>query len=345
MSLDYKAAGVDKEAGYKQVSLIKEIVKETHTAGVVSELGGFAGLFQPDLSNMQTPVLVSGTDGVGTKVDLAFRMDKHNTVGIDCVAMCVNDILCQGAKPLFFLDYIATGKLVPEKMASVVEGVAEGCKQAGAALIGGETAEMPGIYQENHYDLAGFAVGIVDKSKIITADKVSVGDRLIGLPSSGLHSNGFSLVRKIIFEKMNFSLDDWLDELDMTLGQALLEPTKIYVNAVLPLLEKYDIHAISHITGGGVYENLPRVLKDGQEAVWDLSDYSVPKIFQLIQEWGNVETKEMFSTFNMGIGLVMIVDQEDVTAIMQALEEAGEKPILMGEIKESDEKKVTLCKG
>ncbi len=336
MKLTYKDAGVDKEAGYKEVQLIKNIVKTTFTPGVVSDLGGFGGMFAIDKDKYDEPILVSGTDGVGTKLDLAFKMDKHDTIGIDAVAMCVNDILCQGAKPLFFLDYIATGRLVPEKMAKIVEGVAEGCRQSGAALIGGETAEMPGIYQDNHYDIAGFAVGVVDKKKMITGDKVEIGDRLIGLKSSGLHSNGFSLVRKIIFDLKNMDLDTSLDQVGMTLGQALLTPTKIYVEDVYPLIEKYDIHGISHITGGGIYENLPRVLKNGQKAVWDLKDYEIPSLFKLIQEWGNVDLKEMFSTFNMGVGMVLIVAKDDYDEILKDLDQRDISYVEMGSIQEGN---------
>lgn len=336
MKLTYKDAGVDKEAGYKEVQLIKKIVKTTFTPGVVSDLGGFGGMFAIDKDKHDEPILVSGTDGVGTKLDLAFKMDKHDTIGIDAVAMCVNDILCQGAKPLFFLDYIATGRLVPEKMAKIVEGVAEGCRQSGAALIGGETAEMPGIYQDNHYDIAGFAVGVVDKKKMITGDKVEIGDRLIGLKSSGLHSNGFSLIRKIIFDLKNMDLNTSLDQVGITLGQALLTPTKIYVEDVYPLIEKYDIHGISHITGGGIYENLPRVLKDGQKAVWDLKDYEIPSLFKLIQEWGNVDLKEMFSTFNMGVGMVLIVAKDDYDDILKDLDQRDISYVEMGNIQEGN---------
>lgn len=342
MTLSYKDAGVDKEAGYREVQLIKQLVKKTFSPGVISDLGGFGGLFQIDKDAYQEPVLVSGTDGVGTKLDLAFRMDKHDTIGIDCVAMCANDILCQGAKPLFFLDYIATGKLVPEKMASIVEGVVEGCVQSEMALIGGETAEMPGIYQTNHYDIAGFAVGIVDKSKMITPGKVKIGDKVIGLKSSGVHSNGFSLVRKIIFDVKNLPLDTHLDELDMSLGEALLTPTRIYIKDVLPLIEQFDIHALAHITGGGIYENVPRVLSDDQALKWDVSQYKIPAIFRYLEEWGNVARKEMFGTFNMGIGMVMFVDPADYAAITANLAERDIPFIDMGEIVAGN-KDVELC--
>lgn len=342
MKLTYKDAGVDKEAGYKEVQLIKNIVKTTFNSGVVSDLGGFGGMFRIDKDKYENPILVSGTDGVGTKLDLAFKMDTHDTIGIDAVAMCINDVLCQGAKPLFFLDYIATGKLIPEKMASIVEGIAEGCRQSGAALIGGETAEMPGIYQEGHYDIAGFAVGIVDEKDVITGEKVQVGDKLIGLKSSGVHSNGFSLVRKIIFDVMDKDLSDFEEDLGMTLGQELLTPTKIYVNDVYPLIEKFDIHAISHITGGGIYENLPRVLRDGLAAKWDVSNYKIPVIFQLLEKWGNVDRKEMFGTFNMGIGMVLAVSKEDYKDIIADLISRNIDYVEMGEIVEGN-KEVELC--
>lgn len=342
MTLSYKDAGVDKEAGYREVQLIKQLVKKTFSAGVISDLGGFGGLFKLDKEAYAEPVLVSGTDGVGTKLDLAFRMDKHDTVGIDCVAMCANDILCQGARPLFFLDYIATGKLVPEKMASIVEGVVEGCLQSDMALIGGETAEMPGIYQSNHYDMAGFAVGIVDKSKMIVPGKVKTGDKVIGLKSSGVHSNGFSLVRKIIFDIKNLSLDTELEDLGTSLGEALLTPTKIYVKDVLPLLGQFDIHALAHITGGGLYENVPRVLGDDQALRWDVSNHEIPAIFRYLEEWGNVARKEMFGTFNMGIGMVLIVDQSDDQAVRANLAERGIAHLEMGEIVPGN-KDVLLC--
>lgn len=342
MTLSYKDAGVDKEAGYREVQLIKQLVKKTFSAGVISDLGGFGGLFKLDKDAYAEPVLVSGTDGVGTKLDLAFRMDKHDTIGIDCVAMCANDILCQGAKPLFFLDYIATGKLVPEKMASIVEGVVEGCVQSEMALIGGETAEMPGIYQTNHYDIAGFAVGIVDKSKIIVPGKVKIGDKVIGLKSSGVHSNGFSLVRKIIFDVKNLPLDTQLEDLGVTLGEALLTPTKIYIKDVMPLLEQFDIHALAHITGGGIYENVPRVLGDDQALKWDVSAYEIPTIFRYLETWGNVARKEMFGTFNMGIGMVIVVDPADYDAVIANLNARDIPHIEMGEIVPGN-KDVELC--
>ncbi len=336
MTLSYKDAGVDKEAGYREVQLIKNLVKKTFSPSVITDLGGFGGLFKPDLRGLEEPVLVSGTDGVGTKLDIAFRMDKHDTIGIDAVAMCANDILCQGAKPLFFLDYIATGKLVPEKMAQIVEGVVEGCLQADMALIGGETAEMPGIYQTNHYDIAGFAVGIVDKKKMIVPGKVQIGDKVIGLKSSGLHSNGFSLVRKIIFDLMNLDLNAEIEELGMTLGEALLTPTRIYIKDVLPLIEQFDIHGIAHITGGGIYENLPRVLSEGQGLHWDVSAYQIPAIFSLLEKWGNVARKEMFATFNMGIGMVLILSPRDLEGVLANLDSRAIPYIDMGEVVPGD---------
>ena len=317
MAITYKDAGVDKEAGYQEVQLIKNFISKTHSPEVLGGIGGFSGLFDLGALNYKNPVLASGTDGVGTKVVLAQMMDKHDTVGEDCVAMCVNDILCQGAKPILFLDYIATGKLVPEKMADIVKGVASGCEKAGASLLGGETAEMPGIYAEDDYDLAGFAVGVVEKDDIITGEDIREGDVLLGLPSSGVHSNGFSLVRKIIFDVKGFSLDDNIEGLNKTLGEELLTPTRIYVKDVLPLIEKYNIKGLAHITGGGLYENLPRVLPEGLGANLDLKDVEVPKIFNLLQEWGNISTDEMLSTFNMGIGMVLVVPEEDATRIVE----------------------------
>lgn len=315
MSLTYESAGVNKNEGYAEVNLIKGFIKNTYTPGVLSDLGGFSGLFEIDKSKYENPVLVSGTDGVGTKVMLAQMLDKHDTVGIDCVAMCVNDILCQGAKPLFFLDYIATGKLVAEKMASIVEGVAKGCIDSGAALIGGETAEMPGMYSEKDYDLAGFCVGIVDKDKIIDGKKnVKEGDIILALPSSGLHSNGFSLVRKIIFEHKK--LDVQRELLDgKTLAEVLLTPTRIYVKDVLEIMERYRINAMSHITGGGLYENVPRVLPENLDAVIEADEIPEQKIFSKLREWGDLDKEEMYGTFNMGVGLVMVIDKKDVEGI------------------------------
>lgn len=338
MSLNYKDAGVDKEAGYKEVQLIKGFVERTKTPGVLSSLGGFSGLYQLDMKNLQEPVLVSGTDGVGTKLKLAFMMDKHNTIGEDCVAMCANDIICQGAKPLFFLDYIATGKLVPEKMAEVVEGIAEGCLKAGCALIGGETAEMPGFYNEDEYDVAGFCVGVVDKSKIITGNNIKAGDVILGIPSSGVHSNGFSLIRKIVFDKMGFSVDKYIEELGKTLGEELLTPTRIYVKEILDLLMKVEIKSISHITGGGFYENIPRMLTNDTRAKIDVNKIKTPEIFNLLMKWGNVSIEEMYSTFNMGIGMVLIVSGEDADKVLKNNDDI----ILLGTVEEG-EKGVDLC--
>ena len=342
MSLTYKDAGVDKEAGYKEVQMIKGLIKKTHIPGVLSDIGGFAGLFQLDTSKFNEPVLVSGTDGVGTKLKIAFMMDKHSTIGEDCVAMCVNDILCQGAKPLFFLDYIATGKLVPETMAKIVEGVSNGCIKAGCALIGGETAEMPGFYQDNEYDVAGFSVGAVDKSKIINGGAIEEGDIIIGLPSSGIHSNGYSLVRKIVFEKQNLNADSYIEELGSTIGEELLKPTRIYVDPVYELIEKFNIKGLSHITGGGFYENIPRMLPEGLTAHIDCSRIDASSIFKLLQEWGNIDIDEMYSTFNMGVGMVLVISKEELKDIKNYLDEKNEKFYLLGEIKKGNDG-VVLC--
>lgn len=342
MGLTYKDSGVDKEAGYKQVQLIKDSIKRTHIPGVLSDIGGFAGLFQLDLKNISEPVMVSGTDGVGTKLKLAFMMDQHNTIGEDCVAMCANDILCQGAKPLFFLDYIATGKLVPEKMASIVEGVSNGCVKAGCALIGGETAEMPGLYKEDEYDLAGFCVGVVDKKRIINGSTIEAGDKIIGLPSSGVHSNGYSLVRKIVFELQNLEANTFVEELGTTIGEELLKPTRIYTNPVYEMVEKFNIKGISHITGGGFYENIPRMLPEGLQANINTSTINTPEIFNLLQKWGNIQLDEMYSTFNMGIGMVIVVKAEEVEDIKSFLKEKGEGYSLLGEISTGD-KGLVLC--
>ena len=341
--MDYKNAGVDIEAGYKSVELMKKYVKETMRPEVLGGLGGFSGAFSMEsFKDMEKPTLVSGTDGVGTKLKLAFLMDRHDTVGIDCVAMCVNDIACAGGEPLFFLDYIACGKNYPEKIASIVKGVADGCKQAGAALIGGETAEMPGFYPEDEYDLAGFAVGIVDEKKMITGADLKPGDVLIGLASSGVHSNGFSLVRKV-FEMTKESLDTYYEELGTTLGEALLAPTKIYVKALRTVKEAgVDIKACSHITGGGFYENIPRMLPDGVKAVVEKDSYEIPAIFRLLAKTGNIEEKMMYNTYNMGIGMVLAVDPADVDKAMEAARAAGETPYVIGRI-EAGEKGVELC--
>lgn len=341
--LTYKDAGVNKEEGYKEVSLIKDLIKRTYQKGVLSDLGGFSGLFEIDKNAYDNPVLVSGTDGVGTKVKLSQMMNVHNTVGIDCVAMCVNDILCQGAKPLFFLDYIATGKLYAEKMASIVEGIAEGCVQAGCALIGGETAEMPGIYKEEDYDIAGFCVGIVDKHKIIDGKKnVKEGDVILALKSSGIHSNGFSLVRKIVFDIKNLKLDDYIEELGKTLGEELLTPTRIYAKQVNSVLDKFAVNGICHITGGGLFENVPRVLADDLNARIYKNKIDTPKIFSLLEQWGNIENEEMYATFNMGVGLLLFVDKKDVNDIKSLLNNLGEEVFEIGEIVKG-EAKVELC--
>lgn len=331
MGLDYKAAGVDKEAGYQQVQLIKDMVSNTFTKDVITEVGGFSGMVGLDMTNLEEPVLVSGTDGVGTKLMIAQAMNQHNTIGIDLVAMCVNDIICQGARPLFFLDYIATGKLDPEKMATIVEGVAEGCIQSGASLVGGETAEMPGMYGENDYDLAGFAVGVVDKKKIISGAAIKEGDLAIGLPSSGVHSNGFSLVRAIL-DKNNISYEDAFGESGQTVGEVLLTPTKIYAKAITGLLEKVDVHGIAHITGGGLYENLPRVLPEGLGIEVDASAIPRLEIFDYLQELGKVEQKEMFNTFNMGVGMVIFVNPEEAEASLESLAAADITGFKLGEV-------------
>ena len=333
MAIDYKAAGVDKEAGYETVNLIKDMVKKTHDKNVLTDLGGFAGLYDIGGFNYKNPVLVSGTDGVGTKVLIAREMGINNTIGQDCVAMCVNDVLCQGAKPLFFLDYIGTGKVLPEKMAAIVEGVAEGCSKAGCALIGGETAEMPGVYAEDDYDLAGFAVGIADKDKIITEENIKSGDLLFGLKSSGVHSNGFSLVRKVISDS-GLKLQDKFQ--DKTLGEALLVPTKIYVKAMLGLMEKVEVKGMSHITGGGLYENVPRMLPENTKATINLENYEIPEIFLLIEEKGNIERNEMYNTFNMGIGLVFVVSKEDREETLKYFKEIGEEALELGTIDEGN---------
>ena len=341
--MDYKNSGVDIEAGYKSVELMKKYVQGTMRPEVLTGLGGFSGAFSMEkFKNMEKPTLVSGTDGVGTKLKLAFLMDKHDTIGIDCVAMCVNDIACAGGEPLFFLDYIACGKNYPEKIAAIVSGVAEGCKQSDAALIGGETAEHPGLMPEDEYDLAGFAVGVVDEKDIITGADVKAGDVLIGMTSSGVHSNGFSLVRKI-FEMTKESLDTYYDELGKTLGEALLAPTRIYVKALRSVKEAgVRIKACSHITGGGFYENVPRMLPEGKQAVIRKDSYEVPSIFKLMAKKGQVEEKMMYNTYNMGLGMVLAVDPADVDKTMEAIKAAGETPYVVGEIKDG-EKGVTLC--
>lgn len=334
-SESYKAAGVDVTAGYKSVELMKKHIAKTNIDGVISGIGGFGGCFMPNLSGMEEPVLVSGTDGVGTKLKLAFLLDKHDTIGIDCVAMCVNDVVCGGAKPLFFLDYMALGKNVPEKVAEIVSGVAEGCVQAGCALVGGETAEMPGFYPVDEYDLAGFSVGIVDKKKIIDGENLEAGDVLIGLPSSGVHSNGFSLVRKV-FNINEETVKKTYPELDKPLGETLLTPTKIYVKPLLALIEKCNVKAVSHITGGGFYENIPRMLKDGMSAKINKSAVPVLPIFNVIQKEGNISEHDMFNTFNMGVGMVIAIDKNQVDTTLSVLAQAGEKAFVLGEVVEGD---------
>lgn len=343
--MDYKKAGVDIEAGYKSVELMKEHVKGTMRPEVLGGLGGFSGAFSMSaFKGMEEPTLLSGTDGVGTKLKLAFLMDKHDTVGIDCVAMCVNDVACAGGEPLFFLDYIACGKNVPEKIAAIVKGVADGCVQSGAALIGGETAEMPGFYPEDEYDLAGFAVGVVDKKDLITGENLAPGDVLIGMASSGVHSNGFSLVRKVFEKEMTAEgLSVYYDELGATLGEALLAPTKIYVKALKSVKEAgVTVKACSHITGGGFYENVPRMLKDGARAVIKKDSYPVPPIFGMLARKGQIEEQMMYNTYNMGLGMIMAVAPADVDKTLKAVEAAGEVPYVVGAV-ESGEKGVVLC--
>lgn len=343
--MDYKKAGVDIEAGYKSVELMKEHVKKTMRAEVLGGLGGFSGAFSlAKIKEMEEPVLLSGTDGCGTKVKLAIIMDKHDTIGIDAVAMCVNDIACAGGEPLFFLDYIACGKNYPEKIADIVKGVAEGCLQSEAALIGGETAEHPGLMPKEDYDLAGFAVGVCDKKEMITGEKLEAGDVLIGMASTGVHSNGFSLVRKVFEKEMNREgLDTYYDSLGKTLGEALLAPTRIYVKALKNIKKSgVTVKACSHITGGGFYENVPRMLKDGVRAVIRKDSYPVPPIFKLLAEKGKIEEKMMYNTFNMGLGMVVAVDEADVDKTMAAIKAAGDQPYVVGTI-ENGEKGVTLC--
>ncbi|QVK21476.1 phosphoribosylformylglycinamidine cyclo-ligase [Mycoplasmatota bacterium] len=335
MAKSYEKAGVNLEAGYESVRRIKRHVKATERFGVMGGIGSFGGMFDLSKLNMKEPVLVSGTDGVGTKLILAFMMDKHDTIGIDVVAMCVNDILAQGAEPLFFLDYIAVGKNDPIQIEEIVKGVATGCVQANAALIGGETAEMPDMYECGHYDIAGFTVGAVEKSKMIDGSKVEVGDAIIGLSSSGLHSNGFSLVRKIILKDHNLGLFENIDELGGVLGDVLLTPTKIYVKPVLKLLESVDVHGIIHITGGGFDENIPRGLKDGQGALINEGSWEIPSIFPYLKRLGKIDNREMYNIFNMGIGMTIIVNKEDVDKTISILAENGEKAFLIGEVTDS----------
>ena len=338
----YASAGVDITAGYKAVELMKSHIARTTTDGVIGSIGGFGGLFQPNLAGMEEPILVSGTDGVGTKLRIAFLMDKHDTVGIDCVAMCVNDIVCCGARPLFFLDYIACGKNYPDRIASIVSGVAEGCVQSGAALIGGETAEMPGFYPVDEYDLAGFAVGIVDKKKMIDNSTIQAGDVIIALPSSGVHSNGFSLVRKV-FDVENSDIKSPNERLGgKSIGEALLAPTKIYVKPVLAVQEKVTVKGVSHITGGGFYENVPRSIPSGFTAKIEKASIRTPVLFDLIAEAGNIPERDMFNTFNMGVGMCMIVDRNDADTALSVLKEQGEDAYVVGEVVEGSEG-VILC--
>lgn len=341
-SESYKEAGVDITAGYKAVELMKGHIKKTMTAGAMSDIGGFGGLFELDMTGIKKPVLVSGTDGVGTKLKLAFLMDKHDTVGIDCVAMCVNDIICTGAKPLLFLDYIALGKNYPEKVAEIVKGVADGCVQAGCALVGGETAEMPGFYPEDEYDLAGFSVGVVDKDKVLDNSTIKEGDVIIALPSSGVHSNGFSLVRKV-FDVENSDIKKPVAELSgKSIGEALLEPTKIYVKPMLALFDEITVKAVSHITGGGFYENIPRSIPEGFGAKIKRAAVKVLPIFELIQKTGNIPERDMFNTYNMGVGMSVVVAKEDTDRALEILKQNGEDAYVIGEIVKSEES-VTIC--
>ena len=335
-SESYKEAGVDITAGYESVELIKKHVARTKIPGVLSGIGGFGGLFAPDFKGMEEPVLISGTDGVGTKIKLAFLLDKHNTIGIDAVAMCVNDVICCGAKPLFFLDYIAIGKNIPEKVASIVEGIAEGCVQSECALVGGETAEHPGLMPVDEYDVAGFCVGIVDKPKMIDGSKLKAGDVLVGLRSSGVHSNGFSLVRKVFGIDEN-TINNTYDELDKPLGETLLTPTKLYVKPIFALLSEVDVKAVSHITGGGFYENIPRMLKDGLSAKIIKDNIPVLPIFDVIQRVGGISEHDMFNTFNMGVGMVVAVDKNDVDKTLEILKANGEDAVVLGEVIEGSE--------
>ena len=336
VGLTYKDAGVDIEAGEETVDKVKGDVESTFTDEVLTGLGGFGALFAPDLSDYEEPVFVSGTDGVGTKLKVAFRTGKHDSVGIDLVAMCANDILAQGAEPLFFLDYLATGELDPTAAAEVVKGITTGCKEAGCALIGGETAEMPDFYSAGEYDMAGFVVGIVDRDEIITGENIEAGDKIIGLSSNGIHSNGYSLVRKIFFELKDYNVEDEIAELGGTLGAELIKPTKIYVKPVLELLDKYQINGIAHITGGGLVENLPRVLPEDTGAVVDTSTWERPAVFDLIQDYGNVETQEMYRTFNMGVGMVLVAPAEEAAEIVATAQELGEEAVVIGEVQEGE---------
>ncbi|WP_099354956.1 phosphoribosylformylglycinamidine cyclo-ligase [Fredinandcohnia onubensis] len=336
MANAYKQAGVDIEAGYEAVSRMKKHVAKTVRPEVMGGLGSFGGMFDLSKVNVKEPVLVSGTDGVGTKLMLAFMMDKHDTIGIDAVAMCVNDIVVQGAEPLYFLDYIACGKAQPEKIEQIVKGIADGCEQAGCALIGGETAEMPGMYSEDEYDLAGFSVGVAEKSKLVTGASIKPGDVLIGLSSSGIHSNGYSLVRKVLLEDGGLDLHKTYGKIERTLGEELLQPTKIYVKSLLKAMEKFEVKGMSHITGGGFVENIPRMLPEGVGAEIDYGSWPIPPIFDLLQETGNLNREEMFNIFNMGIGMVLAINEADLHELLQLLEEQGEKAYIIGRIKEGN---------
>ncbi|EQK45530.1 phosphoribosylformylglycinamidine cyclo-ligase [[Clostridium] bifermentans ATCC 638] len=341
--LTYRASGVDIDEGNRAVNLIKDKIKGTYDKNVIGDLGNFSGLYSlKDFINMDEPVLLSSTDGVGTKLKLAQMMDIHNTVGIDLVAMCVNDLICQGAKPLFFLDYIATGKLIPEKIDDIVSGIVEGCKLAECALIGGETAEMPGMYSEDDYDLAGFSVGIADKSKIISGQDVNSGDTLIGISSSGIHSNGYSFIRKIFLEEYKYELTDYIEELEMTLGEALLIPTKIYVKLVMDLIKKYELKAIAHITGGGVIENIPRVIPNGLGIDIEKNSWEKPPIFKMIEKFNAIDEVELHKSFNMGIGLAMVVDSDKAEEIVSYLNESEKQAYIIGKVVDSHEG-VKLC--
>lgn len=340
----YKSAGVDVEAGYEAVKLMKEHTSRTVIPGVIGGIGSFGGFFEIDVEKYKKPVLVSGTDGVGTKLQLAFMAGIHDTIGIDCVAMCVNDIACHGAKPLYFLDYIGTGVLEPKAASDIVKGVCDGCIEAGCALIGGETAEMPGFYKKGEYDVAGFAVGIVDKDKIINGSSVAAGDTIIGLASSGIHSNGYSLVRKLFFDINDYKIDSTFEELDCTLGEELLKPTRIYVKTILELIESFDIKGIAHITGGGFIENIPRTIPKGLKAKINLGSFPVLPIFKLMQKLGKIEQREMFNTFNMGIGLVLVVDSEKAGNVMAALKAMDEKAYIIGSVVKG-EGGIELCQG
>lgn len=340
--MTYESAGVDVQEGQRSVELMKQAVQKTMTKEVLQGLGSFGAMVQPDLTNMDQPVMVSGTDGVGTKLKLAFLMDRHDTIGQDCVAMCVNDILCHGAKPLFFLDYLATGKLKAEKAASVVAGIAEACKEVGCALVGGETAEMPGFYSDGEYDLAGFAVGMVDRKKMITGEKIQVGDVILGLASSGLHSNGFSLVRKILLEKEGLKLTEPFGAQGKTLGEELLTPTALYVKPVLAMMEEITIKGLAHITGGGFYENIPRVLPEGRAANLRMGSWKIPPIFECLKEKGPLEDDVLFGTFNMGIGMVMVVAPEDVHTALELLHKHGQLAWEIGGVTEGNGQ-VTVC--